>query len=537
MIWGAAAIACLPALVLHFSHLWEKPHYQFFPVVPLAAGLLARRAFKNLGPLEPGSRRVVGCLLGFVWVLLLTAAVVYSPWVAAIAAVILPAVAAYALGGVFLVRQLLPAWVILWLLVPLPLALDDKLTTAMQMQAARLTSGVLDYIGIYHFMSGAVIEVPTQKFMIEQACSGAQSLFAVLFCTLTFLFWNRYRFLRAAGVLLAAAFWVLLANVARLVAVAWLGPRWGVDLSSGWRHEVLGWVLFLVTLSLVWSTDKLFAFVVTARTVFRQMRSEASGITTTDHKDFSWAKRQPTVLPDLRGVRVPWLAPAAFGALALVQVACFWPRHFFEFTGTRIVQRMSQVSADALPSAIGPWHFVNFDTRLREKSDREGEHSLMWRYQNGRLSAIVAVDYPFKGWHDLVTCYRTYDWQLEPTADGEMVPDPADNYTLTARYKKPLGRSAVLRYALVDRTGRAVPPPPVPGKVKGWIFSRVESPLGTLLGNEESMESPQRQEQQTFQIQVFVESYFPLTAEEEQQTLDLYHAAYAELRKLAEGIK
>ena len=34
--------------------------------------------------------------------------------------------------------------------------LDDKLVTGMQMQAARLTSGVLDVIGVYHFMSGTV---------------------------------------------------------------------------------------------------------------------------------------------------------------------------------------------------------------------------------------------------------------------------------------------------------------------------------------------------------------------------------------------
>lgn len=528
------AVACLPPLIVHAIHLWEKPHYQFFPVVPLAAGLLAYRAAKDLGPLQPGSRRRVALLLGTVWLLLLTAALIYSPWIAAVAALVLVATGIYALGGGVLFRRLLPAWIVLWLVVPLPMKLDDKLVTGMQLQAAHVTSGVLVLIGVYHFMSGTVIEVPGQKLMVEQACSGAQSLFAVFFCTLVFIFWNRYGVARSLWLLAAASFWVLLANIARLVAVAWLGPRWQVDLSTGWRHEVLGWILFLVTLFLIWSSDQVFAFGAEVRAIIRYLRTEAVGLTVaTTAKESGPRRRNPTQLPDLRVVPVPWFAAAAFAALAVVQIGCFWPRHFLEFTGQRLVERMESVDENALPGVIGPWQFVKFETKLRPLTDREGEHSRIWRYQAGRVSAAVSLDYPFKGWHELPLCYQSFDWQLEPPAEGELVADPEDNYAMSARFKKPLGRSAYLWFASMDESGRPLPPPPDPGRVKQWFDSRAAAPLGAWFGREAPIDAPQRQEQQTYQVQVFVESYSELTAQEETQVRDLFHLAYAELKRLS----
>ena len=65
-------------------------------------------------------------------------------------------------------------------------------------------------------------------------------------------------------------------------------------------------------------------------------------------------------LPDLRALPTPWFAFASFAALAVVQIGIFWPRHYFEFTGDRMLDRMSRVGSDALPATIGPWRFVDF---------------------------------------------------------------------------------------------------------------------------------------------------------------------------------
>jgi exosortase/archaeosortase family protein len=74
--------------------------------------------------------------------------------------------------------------------------------------------------------SGSAIEVDGKLLIIEQACSGIHSLFSVLACTVFYVFWNHYSWLRAAFVITAAAAWVLLGNVARIATVAWGSTGW-----------------------------------------------------------------------------------------------------------------------------------------------------------------------------------------------------------------------------------------------------------------------------------------------------------------------
>src|SRR5690242_8212954 len=75
---GLLTLAPLPLLALHARDLWQRSHYQFFPVVPLGAAILAVPACRRLGPLVPGTRLRTALLLGLSWVLLMVACLLYS---------------------------------------------------------------------------------------------------------------------------------------------------------------------------------------------------------------------------------------------------------------------------------------------------------------------------------------------------------------------------------------------------------------------------------------------------------------------------
>ena len=47
-------VAHLPLLLTHARALWLRPHYQFFPLVLLGAGILAWQRLRGCGPLRPG---------------------------------------------------------------------------------------------------------------------------------------------------------------------------------------------------------------------------------------------------------------------------------------------------------------------------------------------------------------------------------------------------------------------------------------------------------------------------------------------------
>ena len=168
-------------------------------------------------------------------------------------------------------RTLLPSWLLLWLAVPLPGQLDNQLVASMQRLVSSSASQVLEILGVLHSRSGDVLEVGGRQLLVEEACSGIHSLLPVLACTLFWLGWRGRPLAHCILLLLTVLPWVLLGNVARIVAVAMLDGLGGINLSAGWGHEALGYVVFAAMLGLMWSTEQwlLFLTPLTARPVDR----------------------------------------------------------------------------------------------------------------------------------------------------------------------------------------------------------------------------------------------------------------------------
>src|SRR5262249_46740179 len=184
-------LAFVPLLVLHAQWLWGRPHYQFFPLILLGAGLLAYRALAEQGPFSPGTQRWTLILFGLSWTTLALAVFLNSGWLGAVAALITWLAVAQACGGAAMARALLPAWVLLLLTVPPPLNLDLRLVQLLQTVVSRGSSRILDQLGVFHHLAGNVVEVGSRRFLVEEACSGIHSLNVVLACTLFFVFWVR----------------------------------------------------------------------------------------------------------------------------------------------------------------------------------------------------------------------------------------------------------------------------------------------------------------------------------------------------------
>ena len=194
-VFGLMVAAHVPLLILQGQRLWDNPNYQFFPLVLAGAAYLAWRDTRWLGRLDPGRRGPSLVLLGVSWLLLALAGLVIAPWIGAVVALLAVLAVAYACGGWRLVRGLLPAWALLWVIVPLPF--EDTLTLSLQAVASRWSSAVLDVMGVLHLPSGLVIEVPGKRLLLEEACSGIHSLFTVVAGTLFFIFLTRCSVVRA----------------------------------------------------------------------------------------------------------------------------------------------------------------------------------------------------------------------------------------------------------------------------------------------------------------------------------------------------
>ena len=524
--WGRLAVvaiilaAHLPLLVLHARQIWMRPHYQFFPLLLVGAVVLAFVRLRGAGPFTPAPAVRAGLLLGSAWVLLAAAELLYSSWLGATAALAALAALLYALGGGRLFRTLLPAWVLLWLFVPPPFELDRQLILGLQSLTTRWASGVLDFLGLYHVLAGNVVEAGGRRLFVEEACSGVNSLFSALACTLFFVFLTRRPPLRASLLLAATAGWVLAANAARVAAIAYLLGRWGIDFSEGWRHEALGAALFVAALGLVWSTDRLLLFLA-APSVAAAPRPAA---------------QRPAPAPGAAGPRtgspVGWAFAGAYLLLLLAHFGLYGATPADAAAeGGPVAAAVERLDADSPPDRLDRWQRLGYAPESRNAGSAFGEHSKTWTYQAGPNTAALSLDYTFPCWHDLTRCYTgqgwTMDGQVVRQADGE-AGGPPDGY-VAVKLSKPGYRCGYLLFCQFDPRGEALEP-----RLGAAYLSlyRQEAAVRRWLRRFQGGPDlpPSDPPGPVYQLQLFVESYSPLGAAEQVEAETLFLQGLRSLR-------
>jgi exosortase len=398
LLFVAVGLAHLPLIGLHLFHVWHKEYYQYMPLVPIGALLLAmRRAEDSFGEPDFGLGTMVLATLGIVCSV--ASVVIYSPWFSVWSLVFSLGVAARLTGGLELTRAIRPGALFLLLMLPLPLDSDAELLTWLQRATVKGSGAVYEWSGGFCMIVGAIVQLPRlpEPLFVADACSGIQSLFAVLTCTIFYLLWNRRGLFQSLLVLVTAAGWVMAANIARVLAVMAFTRPGVLDLSRGWLHQALGMSTFLAAFLLTLSTDRLFL-------VFNPPR-ELPPI------DDDFPEGRPG-----RG-RAASFAAVAF-AMVLLGTGVYSAKLIFSSSqeqGGKLTYnfKIPELGPHHLPTALGDWRLVKSDGLVRRtEDDQMAANSQQWRYSNGFQSALISVDYPYPETHDLQACYENLGWTV-----------------------------------------------------------------------------------------------------------------------------
>jgi exosortase len=506
-IFVAAAVivvAHAPLLAVQAQRLWLKPHYQFFPLALVGSAILAVERLRQPGPVSPGSPLYSYFLAGFCWLLLAAAELVDSSWLATVAAVALGPTLLYALGGKTLLQRSLPAWILLLLVIPPPFNWDNRLVVGLQHVTTQWSSKALDLLGVYHVMSGNVVEIAGRRLLVEEACAGVNSLFSVLACTLFFVFFTRRPFLRGVLLILATIAWVLLANVARVVAVAYLSSVWGIDVAEGWRHDALGFLLFGVALCLIWSSDRLLLLLSPARARVQRVTNGLGEKEVQTSDGPAMAPEQP------KGGLGCWLLAAAYSLIILAHFGLRDANAADIDSGPGVVAAcIPHLKADTLPAQFETWQQKAFGHDTRNPGSAYGEFSTFWTYRRGNLAAVFSLDHPFSDWHELPECYTSQGWTIEDESFHRLKTGGTDSAGafVEVRLARPGYRSGHLFFCLVNDHGAFLDPP---------HFRKIRSekqagPLDLLWDRLQGKTAPRRHAPcSIFQVQLFVEGSLPL---------------------------
>jgi exosortase len=527
--------AHVPLLVLHCQHLLDLVQYGFFPLVPVGAFFLAQQRLRGIGQLTPGNRLVFSLLLAWSFLLAAFGVLVFSPKCGAIAFLFALFACTYGLGGWLCVARILPAWLFMWFIIPLPFNYDQQLIFSLQTITAQWSSRLLDAMGILHVLGGNTVEIPGHKLLVEEACSGVRSLFVILAFSVFFVLYFRVPLVRGLLLLAGSVLFVVIANVVRVVLITLLTLQ-GFSVVEGLPHELLGIGVFLFAMGAVLSFDRLLLFFLPPRVSWHKNRTEqlqAAG------GPILWPRWQSTWLASWPSVP----AMALYAGLVGAQLYLLWPSRLqaeaesqareLALHEERTGKAFDKLSADQLPAEwngtpttserLPAWRRLDFVTKSRPRFD--AKFSRYWAYRAGNHKVVTSIDYPFLDWHDLLVCYRAVGWSVKESTQHGPDRDPQAPYYEVELNQANLQYGYLLFY-LFDAEGRPA---------QSRDFSTLDLVMNRINGIEETwrtagqdLASGERQEY--YQFQVFVESYTPLTEQEREQTREFYRLACQKLR-------
>ncbi len=484
----AVILLCfVPLLCLHFRQLWLYEHYQYFPFLLLGFPfLIAQNREAEPIPRSGNGPWQSGLLFAGLGILAL-AVIGWSPNLSALALVLC--------GGAVLLHfyqtghlsRFVPLWFVLFFLIKIPLNLDVDLIFWLQGITSKMASRSLDFLGVNHYLAGHNIRIASLDFAVEEACSGIQSLFSLLAMTALILAYYRRTLVHSVLLLLLAVFWACMINVVRVVTLVTAYERFNIDLTADRPHEMLGLVLFALAIGLMFSSDRLLLFFTADDTMEGDIDEiehfESLGVTNaqpaasdclpsgTEHKPANIAGSSTVAVSELpANVRVAVVASFLFLAVAQLAILALTSRGLQSINpdDPRLAGLFTE---ETLPNTMGRWKQTGFEIDSRSLTNYQGRNTARWNYESDEGQMVIAVDYPFLGWHELTGCYVAEGCHVDSREIVE-----ADN-TVRATITMPTGTRSQLIFSEFTNQGKPLLPLGKDAGTFAYWRSRLQSAL------------------------------------------------------------
>jgi exosortase len=138
-------------------------------------------------------------------------------------------------------------------MIPIPVIIFNQVAFPLQFLAARLAGSLLPLAGVPVLRDGNIIQLPTMSLEVAQACSGIRSLMSLGALAVIFGYFAETRNTPRVLLALAAIPIAVVANALRIVGTGLAGYFWDPDKAEGFFHEFSGWVIFVISLAMLYS--------------------------------------------------------------------------------------------------------------------------------------------------------------------------------------------------------------------------------------------------------------------------------------------
>ncbi|MFO0011147.1 MAG: exosortase U [Planctomycetota bacterium] len=442
--WFALVLPILslsPLIVAQTRILWDKQHMQFFPLALAAVGWFI--VHEGRGNAFPDRYRIAVANLGAYGNLLCVAAasLLHSSWLAHLTCV--QALFVWMLGrfGNLSILRILGICGLALITLPFPFNGDQDLVHSLQGVSSLACSRMMDAMGILHVRTGNVLEIAEKKLFVEEACSGVDSQYALMAVAGVLLLVGRASAWVSLVTIVTVPIWAILGNILRIFSIVIGFEYFGIDLSIGTPHTLLGLLSFALAAWAHWSSVQFLNWL--------EWTFSPSSLS------------KPRANPALGTIPIQ---VHKLGLAFAISLLLFAPLGWVAFTSMVYRSHVPQLSdalidvlpgdASAIPHPLGS--LARFETVRRSRGDRLGQCSRIWHLGKRDGSQTIAIDMPFRGWHQLWSCYEMNGWTLLNQRNIDLFSDrlkqnwPAYESIL----RGPEGDIAVLHFVLIDRHGK-----------------------------------------------------------------------------------
>jgi len=140
----------------------------------------------------------------------------------------------------------------LLLAIPIPAIIFNQITFPLQLLASRIASDILPFLNVPVLREGNVIYLPAMPLEVAEACSGIRSLMSLGTLAVFYGYFLETSITRRVILALCSIPIAVAANAFRIVGTGLCVQYWNPDKALGFFHEFSGWVIFLVSLALLY---------------------------------------------------------------------------------------------------------------------------------------------------------------------------------------------------------------------------------------------------------------------------------------------
>lgn len=175
--------------------------------------------------------------------------------------------------GFKLLRLMIVPLFLLWLAIPIPSIIFNKVAFPLQLFASRCAVSAMQLFDIPVLRQGNVIELmplgarETKKLEVVEACSGIRSLMTLVTLAVVYAYFTHprdndprngnkergilshlktFRFWRSALILFSAVPIAIFTNALRVSGTGILARYYGTKVADGFFHTFSGWVIYIV---------------------------------------------------------------------------------------------------------------------------------------------------------------------------------------------------------------------------------------------------------------------------------------------------